>query len=268
MIPGTPGNDVLMGTAGADSLFGADGDDELFGNEGEDYVDGENGRDTLHGGPGNDEMHGRNDDDVVLGNEGDDRIYGERGRDNLDGGPGNDTDLRQPRRRRHPGRRGRRQDPGRRRRLRPRLLRPRQRHGLRGRDGRDRRGLRERPALSRSAREARALIDQECCFRLKAEARPADLRYTNWVDDFRQAAWYAVRPAANRKPATYRCPLCGRHLPALSEHMLVVPEGDAGRRRHAHTACVMKARRAGRLPLREDVVPRRLSWFSRLIGRR
>ena len=44
------------------------------------------------------------------------------------------------------------------------------------------------------------------------------------------------RRAQNRKPATYRCPLCGRHLPALSEHMLIVPEGDASRRRHAHTA--------------------------------
>jgi hypothetical protein len=44
-------------------------------------------------------------------------------------------------------------------------------------------------------------------------------------DDFRKARWYAIRPAANRKPATYRCPLCGGHLPALSEHMLVTPEG-------------------------------------------
>src|SRR3954452_7597738 len=72
-------------------------------------------------------------------------------------------------------------------------------------------------------------------------------------DDFRTARWYAVRPAANRKPATYRCPLCGGHLPALSEHMLVTPEGDSSRRRHAHSACVMAARKQGRLPLREEV---------------
>jgi len=87
------------------------------------------------------------------------------------------------------------------------------------------------------------------------------------MDDFGQASWYAVRPAASTKPATYRCPLCRRHLPALSAHMLVLPNGDPTRRRHAHTACVMKARKAGRLPLREEVEPRRPGWFARLIGR-
>jgi hypothetical protein len=84
---------------------------------------------------------------------------------------------------------------------------------------------------------------------------------------FREARWYAVRPAANRKPATYRCPLCGRHLPALSAHMLVVPEGDSSRRRHAHASCVAKARRAGRLPFREDVEPRRPGLLARLLRR-
>jgi hypothetical protein len=64
--------------------------------------------------------------------------------------------------------------------------------------------------------------------------------------------WWYVRPAQNRKPATYRCPLCGRYLPALSQHMLLVPEGDTARRRHAHAACVMAARRAGRLPTRDE----------------
>jgi hypothetical protein len=67
-----------------------------------------------------------------------------------------------------------------------------------------------------------------------------------------QSRWWEVRRAQNRKPATYRCPLCGAHLPALSEHMLIVPEGDARRRRHAHTACVLAARRAGRLPTRAE----------------
>jgi hypothetical protein len=86
-------------------------------------------------------------------------------------------------------------------------------------------------------------------------------------DAFRDARWYAVRPAANRKPSTYRCPLCGRRLPALSAHMLVVPEGDASRRRHAHSDCVMQARRAGRLPFREDVDPRRPSPIARLLSR-
>jgi hypothetical protein len=67
-----------------------------------------------------------------------------------------------------------------------------------------------------------------------------------------QPAWWAIRRAQNLKPATYRCPLCGRHLPALSEHMLIAPEGDTQRRRHAHTECVLAARKAGRLPTRDE----------------
>jgi hypothetical protein len=61
-----------------------------------------------------------------------------------------------------------------------------------------------------------------------------------------------MRPAQNPKPATYRCPLCGKHLPALSEHVLIWPEGDKTRRRHAHTDCVLRAREAGRLPTEEE----------------
>ena len=64
--------------------------------------------------------------------------------------------------------------------------------------------------------------------------------------------WWYVRRAQNRKPATYRCPLCHRYLPALSEHVLLVPEGDTSRRRHAHTECVLAARKAGRLPTRDE----------------
>jgi hypothetical protein len=67
-----------------------------------------------------------------------------------------------------------------------------------------------------------------------------------------QAPWWTVRPAANTKPSTYRCPICSHHLPALSEHMLIAPEGDTRRRRHAHTQCVMKARASGELRLREE----------------
>jgi hypothetical protein len=64
--------------------------------------------------------------------------------------------------------------------------------------------------------------------------------------------WWSLRRAQSRKPATYRCPFCGNYLPALSEHVLIAPEGDTGRRRHAHTACVIAARKAGRLPTRDD----------------
>ena len=85
--------------------------------------------------------------------------------------------------------------------------------------------------------------------------------------DFRGARWYSIRPAANRKPATYRCPLCGGLLPALSDHMLVTPEGDSSRRRHAHSGCVMAARKQGRLPLREEVEPRPPGLLARLLGR-
>jgi len=70
--------------------------------------------------------------------------------------------------------------------------------------------------------------------------------------DRRQAPWWSVRPARNRKPVTYRCPLCHRPLPALRDHMLIVPEDDPARRRHAHTECVLRARREGRLPSRAE----------------
>jgi hypothetical protein len=86
-------------------------------------------------------------------------------------------------------------------------------------------------------------------------------------DDFHRARWYVVRPAANRKPSTYRCPLCGGLLPALSSHMLVVPEDRPPRRRHAHTECVVQARKAGRLPFREDVEPTRPGLLARLLRR-
>jgi hypothetical protein len=81
------------------------------------------------------------------------------------------------------------------------------------------------------------------------------------------ARWWVIRPAQNRKPATYRCPLCGRHLPSLSAHMLLMPEGDASRRRHAHSACVLRARRAGRLPFRDEFnagQPKAPGVFARL----
>jgi hypothetical protein len=64
--------------------------------------------------------------------------------------------------------------------------------------------------------------------------------------------WWTIRPAQNRKPATYRCPLCGSQLPSLQPHMLITPEGDASRRRHAHSSCVLTARKQGRLPTQAE----------------
>jgi hypothetical protein len=52
--------------------------------------------------------------------------------------------------------------------------------------------------------------------------------------------------------------------------MLLFPEGDRGRRRHAHTECVMSARQAGRLPTREEWLktqPREPGVFRRLAAR-
>ena len=84
------------------------------------------------------------------------------------------------------------------------------------------------------------------------------------------ARWWTVRRAQNRKPATYRCPFCSGFLPALSEHVLIAPEGDTSRRRHAHTRCAMAARKAGRLPSRDEWLrtqPRPPSLWRRLLGR-
>jgi hypothetical protein len=64
--------------------------------------------------------------------------------------------------------------------------------------------------------------------------------------------WWTIRPAQNRKPSTYRCPLCGNQLPSLQAHMLITPEGDSSRRRHAHSACVIASRKQGRLPTEPD----------------
>jgi hypothetical protein len=80
--------------------------------------------------------------------------------------------------------------------------------------------------------------------------------------------WWEIRPAQNLKPKSYVCPLCDQYLHAMSEHMLVVPEGDASRRRHAHTECVARARKAGRLPSRAEWKKasraEKPSWRSRL----
>jgi tRNA(Arg) A34 adenosine deaminase TadA len=39
----------------------------------------------------------------------------------------------------------------------------------------------------------------------------------------------------------------------MSEHVVIAPEGDVTRRRHAHTECVLEARKAGLLPFREEI---------------
>src|SRR5437588_1688284 len=64
--------------------------------------------------------------------------------------------------------------------------------------------------------------------------------------------WWVMRAAHSNRPATYRCPFCGGLLHAMSAHMVIAPEGDVERRRHAHTECVRAERAAGRFPLYDD----------------
>jgi len=64
--------------------------------------------------------------------------------------------------------------------------------------------------------------------------------------------WWDVRRSQNLKPAAYICPLCDQQLEAVSEHMLLLPEGDPSRRRHAHSDCVARARKAGKLPTKDE----------------
>lgn len=80
------------------------------------------------------------------------------------------------------------------------------------------------------------------------------------------ARWWTMRRAQSMKPATYTCPLCGQRLHAMSEHVLIAPEGDMDQRRHAHLDCV---RRAG-LPSYDDwrrTQPREPGFFARLLRR-
>lgn len=90
-------------------------------------------------------------------------------------------------------------------------------------------------------------------------------------DTLPPAWWYSVRRAVNSKPSTYTCPFCREHLLALTEHVLVAPEGDTTRRRHAHTQCTLKARAAGTLPSLEEwrkKEPKPPGLWARLRGHR
>ena len=79
-----------------------------------------------------------------------------------------------------------------------------------------------------------------------------------------------MRPARSNRPATYRCPLCGLRLHAMSPHALIAPDGDVERRRHAHTECVAAARQAGRLRTEDEwraTQPRQPGLLARLLRR-
>ena len=48
------------------------------------------------------------------------------------------------------------------------------------------------------------------------------------------------------------CPFCDELLHAMSDHLVIAPEGNADRRRHAHTECVLAARSAGTFRTYDD----------------
>ena len=87
-------------------------------------------------------------------------------------------------------------------------------------------------------------------------------------DNQPEPRWWVIRPARNLKPSTYRCPICDRLLSSMSEHTLIAPEGNQVQRRHAHTECVLAARKAGRLPALDEwraanPSPGFISWLLR-----
>lgn len=59
--------------------------------------------------------------------------------------------------------------------------------------------------------------------------------------------WWDMRPAQGTRFKTYTCPICHGPLLAMNPNTLLSPEGDRARRRHAHTACVAREWKAGRL---------------------
>jgi hypothetical protein len=67
-----------------------------------------------------------------------------------------------------------------------------------------------------------------------------------------QPRWWTARRASSGQPRTYRCPFCDELLHAMSEHVVIAPEGDVSRRRHAHLACVQAERAAGRFVLEDE----------------
>lgn len=86
-----------------------------------------------------------------------------------------------------------------------------------------------------------------------------------------EVRWWDTRPAKGTQPKTYICPFCHRPLLAMNPNTLLFPEGDRSRRRHAHTDCVAREWRAGRLLTRAEWErahrpqgPAGRSWWRRL----
>jgi hypothetical protein len=87
--------------------------------------------------------------------------------------------------------------------------------------------------------------------------------------------WWDIRPAQSMQAKTYTCPICHGLLPAMTPNTLLSPEGDRQRRRHAHTECVVRQRKAGKLLTKTewDRASRppgaaKRPWWRRLFGMR
>jgi hypothetical protein len=90
-----------------------------------------------------------------------------------------------------------------------------------------------------------------------------------------QALWWDMRPAQSRQAKTYTSPICRGFLLAMNPNTLLSPEGDRDRRRHAHTECVAKQRKAGQLLTKAEwertcqpPQSARRPWWRRLLGSR
>jgi hypothetical protein len=87
--------------------------------------------------------------------------------------------------------------------------------------------------------------------------------------------WWEMRPAQGSQAKSYTCPICHGVLLAMTPNTLLFPEGDRSRRRHAHTACVVTQRKAGKFLTRAEwerahlpPKPAGRPWWRRLLGAR
>ena len=82
------------------------------------------------------------------------------------------------------------------------------------------------------------------------EVRPeAPGQPLNVAPEWAQADGFSVRTTAGGTGKEYRCPGCQQLIRPGTPHLVVLPEGDVGGRRHWHTPCwrrELKIRHPGR----------------------
>jgi hypothetical protein len=87
--------------------------------------------------------------------------------------------------------------------------------------------------------------------------------------------WWDMRPAQGGQAKTYTCPICHGYLWAMNPNTLLFPEGDRQHRRHAHTECVARQWKAGKMLTKAEwertcrpPSSSSRSWWRRLLGPR